>query len=90
MARLISRQEAARMLDVQPQTVTNWISKGIIKGHMVENHVMVDKETIEQFFDSLQDLAHLEKIVAEKTEYLRFLTSLVLVISSSSNNCREE
>ena len=32
---------------------------------------MVDKETIEQFFDSLQDLAHLEKTVAEKTEYLR-------------------
>lgn len=71
MARLISRQEAARMLDVSTQTVTNWISKGMIKGHMVENHVMVDKETIEQFFDSLQDLAHLEKTVAEKTEYLR-------------------
>ena len=31
----------------------------------------VDRETIEQYFDSLQDLAHLEKTVKEKTEYLR-------------------
>jgi DNA-binding transcriptional MerR regulator len=71
MARLISRQEAARLLDVHPQTVTNWVSKGIIKGHTVDKCLMVDRDTIEQYFDSLQDLAHLEKTVKEKTEYLR-------------------
>ena len=71
MARLISRQEAARLLDVSTQTVSNWIEKGYIKAHMLDNHLMVDRETIEQYFDSLQDLAYLEKTVAEKTDYLR-------------------
>ena len=67
MARLISRQEAARLLDVSEQTVSNWIQKGVIKGHLIENRLYVDRETIEQYFDSLQDLAHLEKTVKEKT-----------------------
>lgn len=59
------------MLDVSTQTVSNWIEKGYIKAHMLDNHSMIDRETIEQHFDSLQDLAHLEKTVVEKTEYLR-------------------
>lgn len=71
MARLITRQEAARLLDVSTQTVSNWIEKGYIKAHMLDNHLLVDRETIEQHFDSLQEWAHLEKAVEEKTEYLR-------------------
>ena len=71
MARLISRQEAARLLDVSEQTVSNWIQKGVIKGHLIENRLYVDRETIEQYLDSLQDLAHLENSVKEKTKYLR-------------------
>ena len=70
MSRLITRQEAARLLDVSTQTVSNWIEKGYIKAHMLDNHLLVDRQTIEQHFDSLQEWAHLEKIVAEKTEYL--------------------
>ena len=70
MARLVTRQEAARLLDVSTQTVSNWIEKGYIKAHMLDNHLLVDRETIEQHFDNLQEWAHLEKIVAEKTEYL--------------------
>ena len=71
MARLISRQEAARLLDVSEQTVSNWIQKSVIKGHLIENRLYVDRETIEQYLDSLQDLAHLENSVKEKTKYLR-------------------
>ena len=71
MARLVTRQEAARLLNVSTQTVSNWIEKGYIKAHMLDNHLLVDRETIEQHFDSLQDLAHLEKTVKEKIEYLR-------------------
>lgn len=71
MARLISRQEVARLLDVSLQTVSNWIEKGYIKGHMIDKHLMVDRETIEQYFDGLKELAHLEKTVEEKKEYLR-------------------
>ena len=71
MARLISRQEAARLLDVSEQTVSNWIQKSVIKGHLIENRLYVDRETIEQYLDGLQDLAHLENSVKEKTKYLR-------------------
>lgn len=70
MARLISRQEAARLLDVSTQTVSNWIEKGYIRGHMMDNHLLVDRETIEQHLDSLKDWAYLEKTVEEKREYL--------------------
>lgn len=66
MARMISRQEAARLLDVSEQTVSNWIKKGLIKGHMIDNHVMVDRETIEQYFDGLKELEHLERTMEEK------------------------
>lgn len=67
---MISRQEAARLLDVSEQTVSNWIKKGLIKGHMIDNHVMVDRETIEQYFDGLKELEHLERTMEEKKAYL--------------------
>lgn len=70
-ARLISVQEAAKLLGVTPQSVRNWIDKGYIKGHMVGDHLVVDRETIEQYFDGLQELGKLEKTVYEKLEKLR-------------------
>lgn len=70
-ARLISVQEAAKLLGITPQSVRNWIDKGYIKGHMVGDHLVVDRETIEQYFDGLQELGKLEKNVYEKLEKLR-------------------
>ena len=70
-ARLISVQEAAKLLSVTPQSVRNWIDKGYIKGHMVGDHLVVDRETIEQYFDGLKELGKLEKTVYEKLEKLR-------------------
>lgn len=70
-ARLISVQEAAKLLGITPQSVRNWIDKGYIKGHMVGDHLVVDRETIEQYFDGLQELEKLEKTVYEKLEKLR-------------------
>ena len=70
-AKLISIQEAAKLLGITPQSVRNWINSGYIKGHKVGDHLVVNRETIEQYFDSLKDLAHLEKSVHEKTEQLR-------------------
>ena len=70
-AKLISVQEAAKLLGITPQSVRNWINSGYIKGHKVGDHLVVNRETIEQYFDSLKDLAHLEKSVHDKTEQLR-------------------
>ena len=70
-ARLISVQEAAKLLGITPQSVRNWIDKGYIKGHMVGDHLVVDRETIERYFDGLQEWDRLEKTAREKLEKLR-------------------
>ena len=63
MARLISRDEAAMLLDVTPQTISNWVEKGILKYHQVDHQLKIDKATIEKYFDTLSDLAFIEKRV---------------------------
>lgn len=63
MARLLSRDEAALLLDVTPQTISNWVEKGVLKGHFVDRLLKIDKETIEKYFDTLSDLAFIEKRV---------------------------
>jgi hypothetical protein len=63
MARLVSRDEAALLLDVTPQTISNWVEKGILKGHLVDRQLRIDKATIEKYFDTLSDLAFIEKRV---------------------------
>lgn len=66
---MISRQEAAELLNCHPQTVSNWVEKGVIKGHKVGGFLMVDRNSIEQYFDSLKDLAVMEqKIIDMKNE----------------------
>ena len=61
MARLLSRDEAALLLDVTPQTISNWVEKGVLKGHFVDRLFKIDKATIEKYFDTLSDLAFIEK-----------------------------
>lgn len=63
MGRMISRQEAAVLLEVDCQTVSNWVAKGVIKGRKVDGRVMVDKQTITRFFDDLKDLAATESSI---------------------------
>lgn len=82
MNRMISRQEAALLLDMTPQSVSNWIDKGLIKGHYVEGkQVMVDRHSIEVYFDKLSDLAFMEKrIDAMKAELTQLESSLQVKI----------
>lgn len=70
MARLITRKEAAELLDCEPQTITNWVEKGAINGHKVGNILMVDRESIEHYFDDFKVLADMATKIADlKTEY---------------------
>lgn len=43
---MISRQEAAELLDCNVQTVTNWVERGLLKGHTIGRALMVDRESI--------------------------------------------
>ena len=71
MARMISRQAAAELLDCNPQTISNWVEKGVIKGHMVGNFLMIDRQSIEQYFDSLKDLSDIESKMADVKKELQ-------------------
>ena len=71
MSRLISRQEAAQLLDVDRQTISNWVEHGIIKGRMVDRQLRVDRCTIEKYFDTLSDLAFSEKRIHHLKEKLK-------------------
>ena len=67
---MISRQEAAELLDCDPQTISNWVEKGAIIGHKVGNYLMIDRESIEHYFDDFKVLADMASKIAElKTEY---------------------
>ena len=72
MARLISRDEAALLLDVTPQTISNWVERRILNGHLVDRQFKVDKASIEKYFDSLSDLAFAEKRVSAARRDLEF------------------
>ena len=62
---MISRNEAAAMLGCTVSTISNWVEKGIIKGHKVDNLLLVDKESIEKLFDTASDVAEMEKKLEE-------------------------
>ena len=71
MARLISRQEAAGLLDCNPQTVSNWVERGIIKGHIVGKFLMIDRDSIEQLFDTVKDVADTEQKLLDRKKELQ-------------------
>ena len=91
MARMISRQSAAGLLDCTSQTVANWVERGLINGHKIDGSLMVDRDSILQYFDSLKDLADMEQKIMdmkrelkEKTEEMKAaLEELRIVVYNS-------
>lgn len=58
------------MLGCNVQTVTNWTERGLLKGHAVGRALMVDRDSIEQYFDDLKELgAMAQQILDLKSEY---------------------
>ena len=72
MARMITRQEAADLLNTSAQTISNWVKKGVLNAHNCRcrdgrNTLLIDRQSIEYFFDTLGDLASMEKhIISQK------------------------
>lgn len=65
MARMISRQEAAKLLDITEQSVSNWVNRGLLTGHMMGRVLMVDMKSITSHFDSLAEIAAMERNIDE-------------------------
>ncbi len=88
MARLITRKEAAELLDCEPQTITNWVEKGAINGHKVGNILMVDRESIEHYFDDFKALADMATKIADlKTEYKNIIKDQEALLDEARGNC---
>ena len=87
MSRLISRQEAAGLLDCTTQTVTNWVNKGVIKGHVVGNNLMIDRDSIEQYFDSLKDLSNMERNLADMKAELQEIAKDLRATLDEARGC---
>lgn len=73
MARLITRNEAAQLLDVTPQTISNWVEKGILIGHYVDRQLVIDRSTIEKYFDTLSEVGFMEKRISAAKRDLQFV-----------------
>ena len=74
MARMISRQETAKLLDCSDQTVTDWVNKGLLKGHIVGRALMVDRDSVEQYFDDLKELNAMAQQISDlKSEYQKVI-----------------
>lgn len=69
MARLITRQEAAALLDVNQQTISNWIENGVINGKNIKKNgavrTYVDKNTITALFDDAVAINEAKRKIAE-------------------------
>ena len=63
--RLITRFEAAKLLRCTIQTITNWVNKGVIKGHWIDKYLFVDRQSIEELFDTASDVARMEDKLSE-------------------------
>ena len=64
---MISRQEAADLLNVSGQTISNWVEKGVLNGHYScdgRNTMLIDRKSIEKYFDTLENLAFMEKRIS--------------------------
>ena len=79
--RLISCYEAAKLLGCTPQTIYNWIKKGKLKGHKIDNHIFVGKAEIKN-----RDKA----IIAELREENEMLRSKTDNLTEQVENLREK
>lgn len=71
MARLITRHEASELLECTPQTISNWVEKGLINGHVVGRVVMIDRNSITKYLDTAKDVVILEKkLISLKKELM--------------------
>lgn len=72
-ARLITRQEAADMLNVSFQTISNYIEKGIIRAHRIperKRRVFIDRNSIVALLDNYEDLEEMRRAVEDLTKEL--------------------
>lgn len=71
----LSRKEAAEVFGVHPKTITNWLEKGLLLGHITQGSTMVDIQSIEQLKTSFGDIVEAEKKIQQYKAEIREQTA---------------
>lgn len=77
--KLLTRHEAADYLGTNMQTISNWVNKKVLKGHYVKSIVngnevvrlYVNSESIDRYFDTLEDIAESERNMVKYNEEIK-------------------
>lgn len=68
--KMIQLSEASKLTGISRQTLTNWISKGILPHNKISGTYYVDEDTIKQLFEPMLDAEMARKAFeAEKEQY---------------------
>lgn len=59
--RYITRIEASKIFNVHPQTITNWMEKGVLVGKNTGHNILIDYLSIEKLISSFGDITEVEK-----------------------------
>lgn len=67
--RYLSRRDAAEIFGVRPQTISNWLDRGVLSGKVSRTCTLVDVQSIEKLQSEFSDVVDMEKRVgAYRTE----------------------
>lgn len=81
MNRLISRQDAAELLQCTEQTISNLVATGVLTGHVKNGRLFVDPKTIMDNLDTVNEAARsvrlLERLTRENEEQIKGLEKAV-------------
>jgi DNA-binding CsgD family transcriptional regulator len=96
--KLVPRQEAANMLGISVQTVSNYIERGIIAGIKKGNYTYVFRDSLEQFLSEAHDMLSIKSELenAKKdyetrlTEYQELMKQIMedTVLAKSANSVK--
>lgn len=80
---MVSRNEAAEILRCTPQTVSNWVKKGVLKSHKINGRLFVDADTIDILKDTAIEMETAKKEVeALRDDYLRQKQELETLVNA--------
>lgn len=59
--RYLLRTKVAEIFDVHPQTITNWIDRGLLSGMDIYGRTFVDIRSVERLQSEFSDVVDMEK-----------------------------
>lgn len=69
-SKFVTKQEAADIIEVCPQTIANFVERGMLSGYKSCNHIFVSRESIEKFMDQAHKTISAKKeLDAKRHEY---------------------